>query len=87
MPYISKEERKQYHLAVSNVIHKLDRADWNPGHMNYVMYTILKAAWIRNASYNNGNKLMGVLASVSAEFYRRLMVPYEDDKMDENGDV
>lgn len=87
MPYIEPEDRKKYHLAVANVIHKLDRADWHPGHINFVIYSILKAAWIRNASYTNGNKLLGVLDGVGKEFYRRLLAPYEDEKMDENGDV
>ena len=87
MPYIPKEDRKQYHLAVANVIHKLDRANWDAGHINFVIYSILKAAWIRNASYSNGNKLIGVLASVSAEFYRRFLVPHEDNKKEDNGDV
>ena len=38
-------------------------------------------------NYANANKLMGVLECSKLELYRRLIAPYEDTKVNENGDV
>ena len=37
--------------------------------------------------YQEFNDVMGVLACAQAEVYRRLVAPYEDEKIKENGDV
>jgi hypothetical protein len=37
--------------------------------------------------YCNMNTVMGALASTAQEFYRRVVVPYEQEKCDTNGDV
>jgi hypothetical protein len=38
-------------------------------------------------NYETLNKVIGVLACVQQELYRRVVAPYEDFKMQENGDV
>lgn len=37
--------------------------------------------------YQDLNDVLGALAGAQAEFYRRVVVPYEDRKIAENGDV
>ena len=58
------------------------------GEANYVFTRILtEAAPFVPLSYANGNAALGVLAAVSAEYYRRSMVPYENIKWAQNGDL
>jgi hypothetical protein len=38
-------------------------------------------------SYKTLNEIIGVLECAKQEFYRRVVVPYEDKKKEENGDV
>jgi len=37
--------------------------------------------------YKRYNKAMGVLECIKQEFYRRVISKYEDQKIEENGDV
>ena len=39
------------------------------------------------ASYQNFNDVIGVLECCKLEMYRRMVAPYEDEKMALNGDV
>jgi hypothetical protein len=38
-------------------------------------------------SYHNINDILGALEGAKLEFYRRVAVPYENGKIQENGDV
>ncbi len=38
-------------------------------------------------NYSKANELVGVLECVKQEFYRRQVVPYEEEKIRENGDL
>jgi len=55
------------------------------GDLNYILY----AYFIRNlnTSYNNLKNYMGELNECAEELRRRLLVPHEDKKIIENGDV
>lgn len=59
-----------------------------PGELNYAI-TILCNQYLKQAgvNYSNLNAVHGVLDCASRELYRRVTVPYEDDKKDINGDV
>ena len=79
MPYIKYERREK--------IAMLD----NPktvGELNYLI-TNECAEWIKRngLSYSTINEVVGVLECAKLEFYRRIATPYEDKKMNENGDV
>ncbi len=41
----------------------------------------------RPENYDNYNTVIGVLESMKLEMYRRTVAPYEDLKVQENGDV
>jgi hypothetical protein len=58
------------------------RAD---GDLNYILYAFCKRHV--NPSYNNYKNFCGELRQCATEIERRLLGPYEDEKILENGDV
>lgn len=94
MPYINKETRKYFddlvndlHRAIINV--ELDHENTNTeGNLNYIITLLLQKVYNNGTtSYENINNAIGVLECVKQEFYRRVAVPYEDVKIETNGDV
>lgn len=60
----------------------------NPGELNYVItQTALSYLEDRGESYATINEVIGALECAKLEFYRRLVAPYEDEKIKANGDV
>lgn len=59
-----------------------------PGELNYAFYT-LALRYIDRAglSYKTLNEVHGVFDCCNKELYRRVTATYEDEKIDENGDV
>jgi ribosomal protein S3AE len=87
MPYIAAEDRPQYDKVLEELTTLLKK---NPpesidGHLNYVITKIIKEVY--PLRYYHINKAMGVLECVQHEFYRRVAAPYEDTKIEQNGDV
>jgi len=41
----------------------------------------------KGLSYSNVNEIIGALECIKLELYRRVAAPYEDLKIEENGDV
>lgn len=84
MPYITKERKMRLNESVSRLNERIE----SPGELNYVFFTLafgyLKKFGMRYAILN---EIMGVFSSCASEFYRRVVIPYEDDKRRENGDV
>ncbi len=87
MPYIDEASRGQYDREINKLVRSLSQLGWPEGHVNYIIYRLLKAGFERSPSYTAANKFLGVLSAVSKEFYRRLAAPYEDEKMALNGDI
>ncbi|MDE2097000.1 MAG: hypothetical protein KGL39_07125 [Patescibacteria group bacterium] len=56
------------------------------GELNYAI-TKLLIAYAQPLSYQKINDVLGALEGAKAEFYRRVAAPYEDIKIQENGDV
>ena len=56
------------------------------GVLNYII-TRICAKIITDVSYPKIAIITGVLENVKQEFYRRLASPYEDKKINQNGDV
>jgi len=80
MPYIRKNRRK--HISEGDVPR-------NPGELNYQITHAINnylQTW-SNLDYIGINEAIGVLECVKQEFYRRIAVPYENQKIEENGDV
>jgi hypothetical protein len=78
MPYISQAQRKEL----------LDSVPRDPGELNYAL-TILINAYFHNGrirNYQTMNDIIGALEACKLEFYRRIVVPYEEVKREQNGD-
>ena len=87
MPYIKMEDRPKYEKNLKEIIslikeHPVDQMD---GQLNYIITRILKEAY--PLRYFNINRAVGVLECCKLEFYRRVAAPYEDTKIEQNGDV
>jgi hypothetical protein len=87
MPYIKMEDRPKYEKALGELIGILkSRPVENiDGELNYIITRILKESY--PLRYFNLNRAMGVLECCKLEFYRRVAAPYEDTKIEQNGDV
>ena len=87
MPYILKENRKKYNALLEDLIGILKKQplDQIDGEINYIVTRILKEVY--PLRYFNLNRAVGVLESCKLEFYRRVVGPYEDKKIEENGDI
>lgn len=60
----------------------------SPGDLNYAIHELIAGYMAMNGqSYQTCNDVLGVLAAISHEYYRRLVAPYEDRKIEQNGDV
>ncbi len=82
MPYIAKELRQTYTPVIeSSKIHL-------PGELNFAITQLLKK-YVKDhgKNYTTYNDIVGVLECAKMEFVRRLVNPYEDQKIQENGDV
>ncbi len=86
MPYIKKEEREKLDHWVDNVLFHMSSIESKDGAVNYVITRIIDDIYGKGG-YAVFNRAMGVLDCVSKEFYRRKVAPYEDKKIQENGDV
>jgi len=89
MPYIKPEDRIKYEHQLMSIAAVLRNNEEIPeGELNFVVSTLLsKLLEHYGLSYANGNKLIGVLECAKLELYRRMLIPYENQKMEENGDV
>ena len=85
MPYIEQKERLAYDIAINRLVELL--IDHPIGHVNYVISRIIWKLFHHKRGYTTGNNLIGALECVKDEFYRRQLAPYEDEKIEENGDV
>jgi hypothetical protein len=82
MPYIKKENRE----GMDYVIEAMNEAGVQAnGDLNYILYKFCKDSV--KPSYNNYKNFCGELRQCATEIERRLLGPYEDEKIKENGDV
>lgn len=81
MPYIKDEDRNMFaFLGALPLLHE--------GELNYCITMLCKSFLEQEEmSYASINKIIGVLECAKQEFYRRVAVPYENRKIEENGDV
>ena len=55
------------------------------GDLNYILFAYCK--WYVEPSYNNYKNFCAELRQCATEIERRILAPYEDLKIKENGDV
>lgn len=85
MPYIEDIDREKFEkLELDGVAENIE----NAGQMNYVVTMLIKSYLERKGlCYQNLNDLLGALEGAKLELYRRVAAPYEDKKVESNGDV
>lgn len=84
MPYIKAKDREQ----LDSCIEAFDGEIHTVGELNYVVTRIaLRLLQRMGRNYNNISNIIGTLTLVPSEINRRLVHPYEDLKIQENGDV
>jgi hypothetical protein len=86
-PYIQEERRGKYAQPVSSIVSNLMEDGFPVGDITYVIYRIVLAWWMALPSYQTICEIRGVLIGTMAEFDRRESAMYEDEKLEENGDV
>jgi hypothetical protein len=94
MPYVYHSERDKYEKSINEIVDQLidvfkHSNNIAKGHLNYVIFTIIKRLLPRiGMNYANAQDFIGgVLTCCQLELYRRILVPYEDEKIEEMGDV
>ena len=92
MPYIKKLKQKKYDDAIDKIVHELNvegvTAIYPSGHLNYIISKIINDTLKRQGlRYQNINSIICALDCCKMELYRRIASPYEDLKIQENGDV
>lgn len=80
MPYITKEKRQK--LTEITCIYT------SVGDLNYILTCTIRAYLKQKGlSYQTCNDIVGALDNAKDEFRRRVLHPYEDGKIEDNGDV
>lgn len=84
MPYIEKHRRPLF----DKHLNEIGPNTTGQGDLNYCI-TILLHKYIESHGlrYAVLNDCIGVLEAAKMEFYRRIVAPYEDIKIAENGDL
>lgn len=84
MPYIEPAQRFNCNPMIGDS--DFARAE-NPGQLNYQITMLIAEYWTRTGNYQGINDIVGALEGAKLEFYRRIAVPYEDEKIKANSDV
>jgi hypothetical protein len=90
MPYIKPTNRSVYNVDITTLaehIKTMSDKGKTAGELNYVITKLLKEIYRGQYSYSVHNEIIGMLECCKQEWYRRLVSPYEDLKIIENGDV
>ena len=82
MPYILQEQRPELDAIVDQF------PELDDGQLNYVFTKLVhRQVEHRGLRYVHLNALCGVFTCALAEFIRRVVTPYEEKKIKENGGV
>jgi len=85
MPYIKQEDRLDYE-ELEIVLEEVGID--NPGALQYCIALLIKEYMLtHDMRYATCNDVLGALAGAQAEYYRRVVAPYEDQCIDRNGDI
>jgi len=83
MPYITQGARRRLTIAEGE-----EPIPESSGELNYVITKLVDGYLKRvGMNYASLNSVIGVLECAKLELYRRIVIPYENKKKLENGDV
>ncbi|SDN61027.1 hypothetical protein SAMN04488516_103179 [Desulfonauticus submarinus] len=84
MPYIDKNKRELFDKYLEEIAKSIK----NEGELNYCFYKLSCLLIERiGESYANLSMCSSAMEHAKLEWYRRKLVPYEDKKIKENGDI
>lgn len=84
MPYIDKDDREFFNSKLTFNTTALH----TPGDLNYCITKLVDHyISVHGKNYANINAAIGALECAKLELYRRIAAPYEDTKIEQNGDV
>lgn len=85
MPYLQEAHKhKLENIACQIIMSVLSK----PGELNYLFTLLIKRYLVcQGESYTAYNDVVGALEACKLELYARKVRPYEDKKIQENGDV
>jgi len=86
MPYIKKADRKRLNLVIDALTNILAMKKENSGEYVYVFYKILKTNF-GNGNFEQRSNPIKILEQTKDEYQRRIIHPYENQKIKENGDI
>ena len=86
MPYIVPERQAEIDPHLKEFFEKISGVN-DSGELNYIITQICIGVTEAGYRYEDLNRIMGVLECAKAEFYRRIIAPYEETKKMTNGDV
>jgi hypothetical protein len=94
MPYIDKGQRAElepvldeFRATLLRLTITQGKIQLSEGELNYLISSIVNEVWKNDPKYHSIARITGVLENVKQEFYRRVAEPYEDEKIDQNGDI
>jgi hypothetical protein len=85
MPYIKASDKARFEALIEELYTVIPKT---AGELNY-LFTELSKSYVsaKGLSYQTINDVVGALDGAKVEFQRRVVGPYEDKKINENGDV
>jgi hypothetical protein len=87
MPYIKRERRNEFYDVQAGAL-RVGITD--AGELNYIITQMVRRFLASEGTpprYADFNAAIGALECCKLELYRRMIAPYEDKKIAENGDV
>lgn len=85
MPYLSQAKKNELNYITTQIV----MTKFNhPGELNYLFTELIKQYLDTvGTNYEHINAVIGALECCKLEAYRRIAVPYENQKIKSNGDV
>ena len=84
MPYIKGQDKRK---ELDKITKRILQIGMINGNLNYLLFKLCKEYMKEGESYNAYKNYIGEIEMAKKEIYRRLVAPYEDLKIVENGDV
>jgi len=87
MPYIDKKKREIYEPELSRLRGKIKSSETSKGDLTYLVYCLGLEFFKDKKSYTGISTSISCLQDAAEEIRRRHLNPYEDKKIQENGDI
>lgn len=83
MPYIKQTRREVFDHNIDLITNNI----FDSGELCYCVYKMMKKLTEKNKRFTTMANVIAEVEYAKLEFSRRIVAPYEDEKIKENGDV